>query len=156
SGEIPGAIGSKAISVPTPVATNDARLKEICTRTPVCHLHSIALDDALKSGKPTVACFATPLLCQSQLCGPVLDEAILVAEKHGSKANFIHVEEFLPGPDHKPPPADAQHQSPAFKAWHLLTEPWVFVIDRKGIIRGRLGPGPVVAPVIEQALQPLL
>jgi hypothetical protein len=71
-----------------------------------------------------------------------------------ARANFIHVEEFLPGPDLKPPAVDLHDRSPAFKAWHLTTEPWVFVIDRHGIIRAAFI-GPVVASQIEAALNPL-
>ena len=154
-GTLPNSPGSKATSVSTPVATTDAALAAICTRTPVCHLHAMSLDAALKSGKPTVVSFATPLLCESQLCGPVVDEQILAAEHVGAKANFIHVEEFLPGASHTPPPATLENQSPGFKAWGLETEPWVFVIDTHGLIRTSFE-GPVTAPQIEAALQPLL
>ena len=154
--KLPAAVGSKAVSTPTPVATTEEKLKEICTRTPPDHMHYISLDDALRDGKPTAVSFATPLLCESQLCGPVVDEHILAFEKIGPhKANFIHVEEFLPGPKLQPPAPLEQNQSPPFKAWHLLTEPWVFVIDRHGIIRARFE-GPVVASEIEAALRPLL
>jgi hypothetical protein len=155
-GPVPAEIGSKAISVRTPVATTEAKLKQICTREPPDHMHAISLDMALKNGKPTVVSFATPLLCESQLCGPVVDEQLLASEETGpGKANFIHVEEFLPGPDLKPPPPTAENASPAFKAWKFQSEPWVVVIDRGGIIRARFE-GPVVAAQIEQALQPLL
>jgi hypothetical protein len=147
------AVGSKATSVPTPVATGGRKLREICTRRPPDPMHYISLADALRNGKPTVAVFSTPLLCQSQLCGPVTDEALLVYEQVGKpRANFIHVEEFLPGPDLKP---DASKFSPAFLAWRLQTEPWVFVIDTHGIIRGRYM-GPVTAPMIATGLRPLL
>ena len=149
-------LGTKAISTTTPVATTTSGLEGICTRTPVDRMHYISLDTALKSGKPTVVCFSTPLLCESRLCGPVTDEQTLVFEKYGpDRANFIHVEEFLPGPDHTPPPATLESRSPAFKAWKLETEPWVFVIDREGVVRFR-SLGPVTAPEIEAALQPLV
>jgi hypothetical protein len=155
-GQVPNAVGSKAISVKTPVATTEAGLKEIDTRIPPSHMHYISLDEALKNGKPTVVVFATPLLCESMLCGPVVDEVLDVFNKVGAdKANFIHVEEFLPGPDLTPPPAAAENQSPGFKAWGLLTEPWTFVIDGKGIIRARFE-GPVTSALVEQALDPLL
>jgi hypothetical protein len=155
SPRISNAVGSKATSVKTPVATTDAAIAEICTRTPVDHLHAISLDDALSNGKPTVVSFATPLLCSSQLCGPVVDEQILASRSFGSKANFIHVEEFLPGPSHSPPAATLENQSEGFKAWHLESEPWMFVIDRSGVIRTSFE-GPVTAKLIEQALRPLL
>jgi len=147
--------GTKATSVRTPVATTEKGIKAICT-SPVCHMHTISLDKALKNGKPTVVGFSTPALCQSKLCGPVNDEQILVSWKYGKQANFIHVEEFLPGPDFKPPLPTAANQSPGFKAWHLTSEPWCFVIDRKGVITAALGPGPVVAPQIEQELKRVL
>jgi hypothetical protein len=147
--------GTKATSVKTPVATTENGIKAICT-SPVCHMHTISLDKALKNGKPTVVGFSTPLLCTSMLCGPVNDEQILVSEKYGKQANFIHVEEFLPGPDFKPPAPTEENQSPGFRAWHLLSEPWSFVIDAKGVITAALGPGPIVAPQIEDELKRVL
>lgn len=153
---IPAPIGSKAISVKTPVATTDRQLRMIDTRIPPSPLHYISLNNALKNGKPTVVTFATPLLCESMLCGPVVDEVLLAFQKVGAdKANFIHVEEFLPGEDLTPPPATLENQSPGFKAYGFTTEPWTLVIDAKGIIKARFE-GPVTAAMIEAALQPLL
>ena len=150
-------VGAQAVAVKTPVATSGRALREIDTREPPSPLHYISLDQALSNGKPTVVVFSTPLLCESKLCGPVTDEVFLVYQRLGkARANFIHVEEFLPGKDLKPPAALAQNRSTAFKMWHLETEPWVFVIDRQGIIRGRFGPGAITAPQIEAALRPLL
>jgi hypothetical protein len=152
-----GAIGSKAISTTSPVATTTAKTRQICTRAPKPDpLHYISLDQALANGKPTVVTFATPALCESRICGPVVDEVWAVYEDVGkNQANFIHVEEFLPGPDLRPPPPTLENAAPAFRAWGLATEPWTFVIDADGIIQARFE-GPVVAPQIEEALQPLL
>ena len=137
---IVAALGSRAISVPTPVATTPHGLEQICTRKPPDQMHYISLEDALKNGKPTVVSFATPLLCESQTCGPTVDEQLLVFEHYGpGRANFIHVEEFLPGPDLKPPPATPKNLSPAFKAWGFVDEPWVIVIDAKGCGAGAPG-----------------
>jgi hypothetical protein len=153
---IPAAVGSKAVSVKTPVATTERGLKEIDTRDPPSPLHYISLDKALKNGKPTVVTFATPLLCTSQLCGPVVDEVLLLFQQVGAdKANFIHVEEFLPGDDFMPPPATLENQSPGFKAYGFTTEPWTLIIDSKGVIRARFE-GPVTAAMLDAALKPLL
>jgi hypothetical protein len=157
AGPVIAGLGTKAISTPSPVETSPQKLLEICTRVPPDPMHYISLDQALSNRKPTVVCFATPLLCETRTCGPVVDEQLLVFERLGKdRANFIHVEEFLPGKDHKPPPATLENRSPAFAAWGFTSEPWVIVIDRKGIIRARMGPGPAVAAEIEAALNPLL
>lgn len=148
SQKVIGAIGSKALSEPTPVATTPAGRAKICTRNPPCPMHYISLDKALRSGKPTVVSFATPLLCQSRMCGPVVDEQLVAFEKVGAaKANFIHVEEY--------PTRDPSKPARAFTAWGFQTEPWVFVIDKGGIIRARFM-GPVTSAQIEEALDPLL
>jgi hypothetical protein len=153
---VPAPLGSKAISVKTPVATTEKELRKIDTRVPPSPLHYISLDKALKNGKPTVVTFATPLLCESMLCGPVVDEVLLAFQQIGAnKANFIHVEEFLPGEDFTPPPATLENQSRGFKAYGFTTEPWTLVINSKGIIKARFE-GPVTAAMVEAALQPLL
>jgi hypothetical protein len=153
SEHVNAAVGSKAIPVDTPVGHTEHELRTICTRNPPDPMHYISLAGALKNGKPTVAVFSTPLLCESRLCGPVTDEAMLVFQKLGkARANFVHVEEFLPGTDLKP---DASRLSPGFARWGFRTEPWVIVIDKKGVIRSR-SEGPATASTIAAALQPLL
>jgi hypothetical protein len=154
-GQVVAGLGTKAISTPTPVTMTPRKLREICSRVPPDPMHYVSLDRALGSGKPTVVVFSTPLLCESRLCGPVTDEVLLLFKSMGpGSANFIHVEEFLPGPDLKPL-VPTQDDSPAFKRWGLESEPWVFVIDRTGTIRFR-SLGPVTAPEIEAVLRSLL
>ena len=142
------AVGTAATSAATPVATTPKAIEKICTRVPVDDMHSISLDEALTNGKPTVVSFATPKFCSSRLCGPVVDEQLLVFQKVGKqRANFIHVEEF--------PTQDVSRPAPAFVAWGFQTEPWVIVIDAGGTIRARFL-GPATADMIESALNPLL
>lgn len=142
------AIGSPALSHPTPVATTPEAARAIDTRDPPAPMHYISLDAALENGLPTVLVFATPLLCASRMCGPVVDEVLTVYEQVGrSRANFIDVEIY--------PERDANKPAPEFLRWGFDSEPWVLVIDKAGVIRGRFE-GPVVASEIFAALQPLL
>src|SRR6266508_2987512 len=105
------------------------------------------VDDALRAGRPTVVNFATPLLCSSRMCGPVVDEQMVVAAKLGRRASFIHVEIY--------PDRDPAKPAPALTAYGFTTEPWLLVVDRGGVIRARFE-GPVTAAQIEAALRPLL
>jgi hypothetical protein len=142
-------VGSRARSGASPVATSAGAIAGICTRDPVCPMHAVSLDQALQSGKPTVVSFATPLLCASRMCGPVVDEQLLVFQEVGpTRANFVHVEIY--------PRRDTSRPAPLYTAWGLRSEPWVFVIDSGGVIRARLGEGPTVAAEIRSALRPLL
>ena len=148
SDEVPVKVGDEALRTPTPVATEEADLKKICTRTPPDDLHSISLDDALANGKPTVVNFGTPALCGSRMCGPVVDEVILAAQRIGQeRANFIHVEVY--------PGNDPSKLAPSFQEWGFSSEPWTIVIDAEGTITAAFE-GPVAAPQIEDALSPLL
>ena len=145
--EVPAAVGSKAKPLATPVATSAAGRRKICTRDPACPLHEISLDDALRAGRPTVVNFGTPLLCTSQICGPVVDEQMVVSDKLGDKASFIHVEIY--------PSRDTSKPVKTFLDYGFSTEPWVLVVDRDRVIRARFE-GPVTAGQIEDALRPLL
>ena len=142
------ALGSPALSEPTPTASSPTEAAAIDTRIPPTPMHYISLDAALRSGRPTVVVFATPLLCSSRMCGPVVDEVLDVYDGLGpTKANFVDVEVY--------PQRDSKRPAPEFLRWGFQSEPWVLVIDRAGIIRGRFE-GPVVAAQITDALQPLL
>ena len=145
--EVPAAVGSKAKALSTPVATTAAGRKKICTREPACPLHEVSLDDALKEGRPTVVNFGTPLLCTSRICGPVVDEQMVVADKLGDRASFVHIEIY--------PSRDTSKPVPALTEYGFTTEPWMLVVDRDGVIRARYE-GPVTAAQIEDALRPLL
>jgi hypothetical protein len=146
--QVTAAIGSKALSEPTPVATTPEEAAKVDTREPPSPLHYISLDAALQNGKPTVLVFATPLLCQSRLCGPVVDEVLGVYNQVGTaKANFVDVEIY--------PERDANKPAEAFTKWGFQSEPWTLVIDKDGVIRGRFE-GPSTAGEISAALQPLL
>jgi len=94
-----------------------------------------------------VVTFATPLLCSSQMCGPVVDEQMVAADKLGAKASFIHVEIY--------PTRSTAKPARSFLQYGFTTEPWLLVIDRDGVIRARYE-GPVTADQVSDALRPLL
>ena len=130
-GATPPGVGDRAISVDTEtVASAGGDLARIDTRLPPApELHRENLRDVLTK-KPVVLVFATPQLCQTRVCGPVVDVALQVKATIGDKAAVIHQEVFK---DNKV----ERGVRPPLGAWRLATEPWTFVIDRKGIVRSR-------------------
>lgn len=137
--------GGQAVSVPTPTVANHRGVEPYCTRKPVCAMHDVSLDDALKRGKPVIVTFGTPALCTSRLCGPVVDEIEVVQKARPDDATFVHVEIYtdLTGAKTTDPVA----------AWHIdqVGEPFTFVIGADGIVRERLS-GPLASFEISEAL----
>ncbi|HWH96076.1 MAG TPA: hypothetical protein VNT03_19595 [Baekduia sp.] len=80
--------------------------------------------------KPVVITFATPQLCQSRVCGPVVDVVDEVQAKVGDKVAFIHQEVYQDNEINK-------GLRPQLQTYRLQTEPWTFVIDKDGVISTR-------------------
>jgi hypothetical protein len=102
-------------------------LSKLTTRIPPETMNKVDFFDAL-GRKPIVLLFATPQFCQSRVCGPVVDIAEQVQEQYGDKADFIHMEIYN---DNDP----SKGVRPQVRAFNLPSEPWLFVIDRRGVIR---------------------
>src|SRR5262249_11889176 len=50
--------------------------------TPPCPLHAVSLDTVIGAGKPVAVMLATPALCQSRYCGPVLDDLLTLTDQY--------------------------------------------------------------------------
>ncbi|HEV2686501.1 MAG TPA: twin-arginine translocation signal domain-containing protein [Actinomycetota bacterium] len=140
-------IGQRAVSVATPTPGHLGGVANLCTRKPVCPMHSVSLDKALRAHKPIVFTIASPLLCTSRTCGPVVDEVLDVRARHLNDAIFIHAEPYKGN--------QATILSPVATAWKIPSEPWVWVIDKTAVVRARFE-GPVVAAEIEPELTKVL
>lgn len=123
-------VGAAAPLVPSPTKADPLGVRPICTRRPKCPLHATSLDALAGSGRPIAVLFATPALCQSAYCGPVLDELLTLTDDYADRVDFVHVEIYRSNTG-----ADV---SPTVDAWGLPSEPWLYTIDPSGIIQGRL------------------
>ncbi len=131
------AVGERAPIVPTPTL-DDAPLEAITTDpNPDPRFYAVSLDEAVGSGRPTVAVFSTPAYCDTAACGPMLDQTKQISSGYPD-LNYVHIEiyEGWNEPGFVP---DGDHLAPAVgpAGWNLPTEPWVFVIDEAGIITHR-------------------
>ncbi|MEX2105504.1 MAG: hypothetical protein WD810_01255 [Solirubrobacterales bacterium] len=119
--------GQKAPTIHTPTPEDaGGDLSQITTRVPPDTQNRVDYADALGK-EPIVLLFATPQFCQSRVCGPVVDVAEQAKQEYGDKAAFIHMEIFNdndPGKDVRP----------QVRAFRLPTEPWLFTINRAGVV----------------------
>jgi len=150
-------VGDPAPPSDTPTAADvDGDLSRISTdENPVPAFYETSVADAIAAHKPFVLIFATPKFCTSQQCGPTLDSIKPIAEAHPD-VTFINVEPYvLEEKDGQLQPVlDANQQlqaAPATDEWGLLSEPWIFVVDGNGIVRGSFE-GVVGQDELERAL----
>jgi hypothetical protein len=127
---VPG-VGQKAPKIHTPTAEDaGGDLSQVTTRIPPDTQNRVDYADVLGK-EPIFLLFATPQFCQSRVCGPVVDVAEQVKEQHGDEAAFIHMEIYK---DNDP----SEGVMPQVRAFHLPSEPWLFAIDRQGVIRAEI------------------
>jgi hypothetical protein len=119
--------GEPAPKIHTPTAEEvGGDLSKITTRIPPDTQNKVDYADALGK-EPILLLFATPQFCQSRVCGPVVDVAEQAQQEFGDKAAFIHMEIYN---DNDP----ARHVRPQVRAFHLPSEPWLFAINRDGVV----------------------
>ena len=123
--------GKPMIPTPTPTVADPRGVKPVCTRQPACPLHDVSLDAALGERRPLAVLFATPALCQSQLCGPVLENLLAHRDAFAGRVRFLHVEIFK-ALERNAPTTDA------VRAYHLEQEPFLFLAGADGVVRERL------------------
>jgi hypothetical protein len=144
-GAVPPRVGDKAIKIHTPtVASAAGDSSKIDTRVPPApDLQKVDFASVVGK-KPVVLMFATPQLCQSRVCGPVVDVEEQVQSQVGDKVDFIHMEIYNDNDVSK-------GFRPQVASYHLPTEPWTFVIDRTGKISSRFE-GALSAGELERAV----
>ena len=105
-------------------------LASIDTREPPSTMHDVDFADVV-GRRPAVLLFATAALCQSRVCGPVIDVTEQVKAERGDEVAFVHQEIYRDNDVGK------GFRAPV-GAWGLPTEPWLFTVDRSGRVAARI------------------
>jgi hypothetical protein len=141
-------VGDRAPRTDTPTRTDvNGDLARIDTRQPPSSMHDVSFADVV-GRRPAILLFATPSLCRSRVCGPVVDIAEEVKAKYGDRVAFVHQEIFRENEIDK-------GYRPQVVEWKLPTEPWVFAIDRRGMVVARME-GAFSAAELERAVKEAL
>ncbi len=140
-------VGEPAPKVVTDtVASAGGDAEAIDTRRPTSDMHANFADEVGK--KPVALLFATPQLCQSRVCGPVVDVGLQLRSRYGDQVEFIHQEVYTDNDPNKGLRKPLQD-------FALQTEPWLFVVGKDGKITARLE-GSFGVNAFEQALKTAL
>jgi len=121
----------------------------IDTGVPPNDMHEVSIAQAIEAHRPALVIFATPAFCTSRICGPEVKIVETLEPRYRDRLAFIHVEiyeNFRPDPSKR-------RLTPTVREWHLESEPWVFLIDRQGMIAARFeGPTPAseIVPAIDR------
>jgi hypothetical protein len=167
-------VGQPAISARTLTVRDVPDVSQLSSGpSPDPALYQVSLDEALKSGKPIAMLFATPNFCKTATCGPSVLVLSQLQKKYGDRMIFIHSEVYrYPFGDSfkqqtesmaaaekagRAPTAEELHAglSDAMVAWNLPSEPWLFLIDAKGVVAARYEGGITVeelGPAIDKLL----
>ena len=124
------AVGERPPAIETPTVASAGTVEEIDTRVPPDTMHDVSFRDVV-GRRPVALLFATPALCESRVCGPVVDIAEQLKATYGDRMAFIHQEVYVDNDV-------AKGLRPQLEAFDLRSEPWLFTFDREGRVAARL------------------
>jgi len=144
-----------AVGQPAPMSHNptikEADATTIDSGRPPDDMHQISIADAITQHRLTLVVFASPAFCTSRTCGPEVKAVQSLEPAYRDKLTFIHIEiyrDFVPDPSKR-------KLAQTVLDWRLQTEPWIFLVDAKGIIQTRFE-GATATDELKSALDQLL
>ncbi len=148
------AVGSPAPRSQNPTASQVSNIREIDTNVPPDDMHYTSIAAAIASHHPVVIYFGAPGFCRSKNCGPESDVVKSLEPAYRPKGvDFVHIETYKGGtPDNTD--LSKATTSPTFDEWKLDSDPWVFVVDKNGLVAAKFD-GPSSPDEIEAVLRGL-
>ena len=147
---VPG-VGQPAPLTRNPTVRDVADVETIDSGRPPDDMHQLSIADAIQQHRAALVVFATPAFCQSRTCGPEVKVVQGLEPSYRDRLAFIHVEIYT---DFKPDPSK-KRIAQAVVDWRLQSEPWVFLIDSRGVIQSRFE-GPTASDELKAAIDQLL
>lgn len=142
-------IGEPALRSDNLTKADVSDIREIDSGDPPNDMHDLKIKDVIAAGRPLVIVFSTPAYCTSAFCGPVNQEVEVLHDRYKDQVDFIHIEIWRD--------RSTSTLNPTAREWLIredggLTEPFVYVIDKNGVIFDRWE-GPVARNIIEESVK---
>jgi hypothetical protein len=145
--EVP--VGARPPAVSQPVLGDPGvTLAQTDSGVPPDSWHTETVAQGLAQHRPMVLYFGDPAYCPSKTCGPTRDIVQQLCAQFCSRMLFEHIETYYPAG----PPGPTAHVNPAFDAFGLQTDPWVYFVNGSGVVSDRYE-GPVTLDELVQSAQ---
>ena len=105
--------------------------------------HTATVADGLAQHRPMVLYFGAPGFCTSRTCGPTVQVLRQLAQRYGDRLLLEHIETRIP-------PGLTGPANPAFEAFGLQTDPWIYFVNAAGVVADRFE-GPVTLDELSSA-----
>jgi hypothetical protein len=143
------AVGSRPPAVSQAILGDPGvTIAQIDSGVPPDGWHNETVAQGLAQHRPMLLYFGDPAYCPSKTCGPTRDIVEQLCAKYCSQLLFEHIETYFPAG----PPGPNAHVNPAFDAFGLQTDPWIYFVNANGIVSDRYE-GPVTLEELEQSAQ---
>jgi hypothetical protein len=106
--------------------------------------HDQTIAGALAAHRPMVLFFGQPGFCPSKTCGPTVAILKQLCTQFCSQFSFQHIETDFPAS------ASQVFNNPAFRAFGLPSDPWVYLVNSDGVVTDRFE-GPVTVAELQGA-----
>jgi hypothetical protein len=146
------AVGMDVPAVQQKVVTDPGvSLSVVDSGVPPDTWHDVTVAQALAEHKPMVLYFGEPGYCPSKTCGPTVAILKQLCNQYCTQFSFQHIEDDIPpGPAFVQP--NALPNNPAFLAFGLRSDPWVFFVNSAGVVSDRFE-GPITLDELQGAAQ---
>jgi hypothetical protein len=141
------AVGTTVPALEQKVLTDaGVTISQVDSGVPPDTWHDQTIAGALAAHRPMVLFFGQPGFCPSKTCGPTVSILKQLCTQYCSQFSFQHIEVDFPA-------SVAQvFNNPAFRAFGLQTDPWVYFVNAGGVIADRFE-GPVTLDELQGAAQ---
>ncbi|MGH7723744.1 MAG: hypothetical protein ACRENL_13110 [Candidatus Dormibacteria bacterium] len=141
------AVGARAPSLHQAVVTDPGiTLAMVDSGVPPDTWHDQSIAGALAAHRPMVLFFGQPGYCPSKTCGPTVAILRQLCTLYCSQLSFQHIETDFPAS------AAQAFNNPAFRAFGLQTDPWIYFVNSSGVISDRFE-GPVTIDELKGAAE---
>jgi len=136
------AVGMSVPAIAQKVVTDaGVTLSMVDSGVPPDTWHDVTVAHALAAHRPMVLYFGEPGFCPSKTCGPTVAILKQLCTQYCAQLSFQHIEDDIPpGPAFVQP--NALPNNPAFLAFGLRSDPWVYFVNSSGVVTDRFE-GPV-------------